>query len=92
MSTKPARDGIEAQHGLNDVFPGDPVADDKPKSGTFHPPYTNQAYYSPAASPNKGTYSTMNVYNSFGVIVARAGDDNTAALIAAALNAYEPPE
>ena len=23
--TIPARDGIEAQHGLNDTFPGDPV-------------------------------------------------------------------
>lgn len=48
-------------------------------------PYTNlNAYYGTFMGPLK----TMNVYNNRGVAIARARNEDTAALIAAALNAY----
>lgn len=54
-----------------------------------HKPYTSlNSYYGIRMGPLK----TMNVYNTFGIIVARAIDDDTAELIASALNAYDKPE
>lgn len=38
IATRPARDGIEAQHGLNDVFPGDPVPANGPIYATVMVP------------------------------------------------------
>jgi len=61
------------------------------KTQEFNPPFTIRVSWQTSDTGDKPS-ATLNIYNSFGVAIARAIDENTAAMIAAALNAYDPRE